>query len=263
MEALDTRILWRNDAIHRGGLWMTLNANNAVPLYEQVKINLQSQMASRAFLPGQRLPSETELCQNFGVSRITVRRALDDLVNEGILERKQGKGTFVAERKSKIQIKPLNNLGGGFTDSKVPGIQQNTRLISKKVCTCSKMEMEILGLNPEDMVLVFDRLMLTDGTPMMLDHSVYPAQRFHGMFDQIQNDVSTYKILREQYGILSFRTQKEISIAYAEEEQASLLNCSVGAPLFRVFKQVHSEENEPIHFSILLFAADRTVFTYE
>ena len=139
---------------------MTLNANNAVPLYEQVKINLQSQMASRAFLPGQRLPSETELCQNFGVSRITVRRALDDLVNEGILERKQGKGTFVAERKSKIQIKPLNNLGGGFTDSKVPGIQQNTRLISKKVCTCSKMEMEILGLNPEDMVLVFDRLKL-------------------------------------------------------------------------------------------------------
>lgn len=125
------------------------------------------------------------------------------------------------------------------------------------------MEMEILGLNPEDMVLVFDRLMLTDGTPMMLDHSVYPAQRFHGMFDQIQDDVSTYKILREQYGILSFRTQKEISIAYAEEEQASLLNCSVGAPLFRVFKQVHSEENEPIHFSILLFAADRTVFTYE
>ena len=242
---------------------MTLDANNCVPLYEQVKINLQSQMTSRVFSPGERLPSETELCKTFGVSRITIRRALDDLVNEGILERKQGKGTFVAERKSEIKIRPLNNLGGGFTDSRAPGMQQSIRLISKKECACGKMERETLGLHEGDMVLVFDRLMITDGTPMMIDHAVYPAQRFHGMLDQVQDNVSTYKILREQYRILAYRTKKEISLAYATEEQAALLNCSVGAPLFRVFKQVHTESNEPIHLSILLFAADRTIFTYE
>ena len=76
-----------------------LDTNNAVPLYEQLRVALRERLDSGVLDPGERLPSETELCQKYGVSRITVRRAVDELVEEGILERRQGKGTFVAPKR--------------------------------------------------------------------------------------------------------------------------------------------------------------------
>ena len=79
-----------------------LDTNNAVPLYEQLRVALRERLDSGVLDPGERLPSEAELCRKYGVSRITVRRAVDELVEEGILERRQGKGTFVAPKRAVV-----------------------------------------------------------------------------------------------------------------------------------------------------------------
>ena len=79
-----------------------LDKESAVPLYEQLKLSLSKKIEEHVLQEGERLPSEAELCAEFDVSRITVRRAVDELVEEGVLERRQGKGTFVASSRMSV-----------------------------------------------------------------------------------------------------------------------------------------------------------------
>ena len=83
-----------------------LEKSSAVPLYEQLKLSLRKKVDEQVWQEGQRLPSEAELCADYDVSRITVRRAVDELVEEGVLERRQGKGTFVASSRMSVQMMP-------------------------------------------------------------------------------------------------------------------------------------------------------------
>lgn len=241
---------------------MKLDGNSAVPLYEQMKIQLQEQIAAQIYAAGDRLPAEKELCEKYGVSRITLRRAVDELVAEGILERKQGKGTFVAAQKSRLFFRSFGSMGGGFTDSQYPeNVQKEIIVISKKEYICNTLEQEALHLTKGDRVMVLLRLMKLDGQPLMLDRSVYPIARFPGLFDRIKDGVSTYALFRELFGINKMRCTKELSLAYATDEQAKLLCCIPAAPLFRIFKQVRDDKDKPVHLSNLYYVAERIVFT--
>lgn len=242
---------------------MKLDAQNPVPLYEQLKILLQSQISTGVYSAGEKLPAESDLCTKYEVSRVTVRRALDDLVADGILDRKQGKGTFVASEKSQIVLKAFDPNAKGFMGSLFPGSVKHTRVISKKEYTCNAMEQEALRLQENDKVQVYLRLMILDEVPFYLDRATYPADRFPGMFEQVRDDVSTYGLLREQYGIVEMKTSREIRLTYATEEQAFLLNCPVGSALFRMFKKVRDKNGDPVHLSYTYFVADRVVFTSE
>ena len=213
-----------------------LDAKTPVPLYEQLKNLLQSQISSGIYSIGERLPAEAELCSKYEVSRVTVRRALDDLVADGALERRQGKGTYVAPIKSHIQMKAFDTSAKGFMGSSVPGTVKHTRVISKKEYVCNEMEREALKLKENDRVYVYLRLMIL---------------------------VSTYQILSQQYGVNEMQTSREIRLTYATDEQAQLLDCPLGAPLFRMFKKVRDKNNVPVHLSYTYFVADRVVFTSE
>ena len=105
--------------------------------------------------------------------------------------------------------------------------------------------------------------MILDGVPFYLDRAIYPADRFANMFSQVQDDVSTYQILSQQYGVNEMQTSREIRLTYATDEQAQLLDCPLGAPLFRMFKKVRDKNNVPVHLSYTYFVADRVVFTSE
>ncbi len=242
---------------------MKLDMNSMSPLYAQMKILLQEQIATHVLSPGERLPSEAALCEKYEVSRVTVRRALDELVDEGELVRKQGKGTFVAAKKASVRMRSFNSMSGGFSDSQSFTSSKGIRVISKKEYESNPLEWETLGLRKGDRVLVLLRLMLLDGEPFMIDRAVYPAQRFPGFFDKVVDDVSTYKILREQYGVEALYTFKALGIAYATDEQAKLLRCQPGAALFRMFKRVRDQDGAPVHISNLYYPADRIVFTDE
>lgn len=243
---------------------MRLDANSPVSLYEQMKIQLQEQIAAHIYAPGDRIPSEKELCDKYGVSRVTLRRAVDEMVEEGTLVRKQGKGTFVAARKSRIIFRSFGTMGGGFTDAAFPGNpEKHIRVISKKEYSCNALEEEALRLRKGDRVMVLLRLMLLDGHPHMLDRAVFPVARFPGLFERVLDDVSVYAVLRESYGVERLMSTRELGIAYATDEQAKLLDTAPGAPLFRMFKQVRDGAGEPVHLSNLYYAADRIVFTDE
>ena len=108
-----------------------LDNNNAVPLYEQMMMMLRERLDNHVLDAGEKLPSEAELCKSYGVSRITVRRAIDELVEEGYLEKKQGKGTFVTQKRA------AGRIAGGCTASS--SAKRNTRRTgTSRRCSISK-----------------------------------------------------------------------------------------------------------------------------
>ena len=242
---------------------MKLDAKNPVPLYEQLKILLQSQINTGVYSAGEKLPAEFEMCAKHEVSRVTVRRALDDLVADGVLERRQGKGTFVASKKPQVPLLAVDPGVKGFMGTLFPGFEKHTRVIFKKEYACNTMEQKMLELQEDDKVHVYLRLMSLNDMPFYLDRATYPAGRFSDMFHQVKDDVSTYTILREQYGVGIMKITRKIKLTYATEEQASLLKCAVGSPLFQLFKMVRDENSAPVHISYTYYIADRVEFTSE
>ena len=235
-----------------------LEKSSAVPLYEQLKLSLRKKVDEQVWQEGQRLPSEAELCADYDVSRITVRRAVDELVEEGVLERRQGKGTFVASSRMSVQMMPMNVIMQGFyiLDTE----RKQTNVITKREYEANRHEREVLRLQEGDSVYVFTRQMMLDGKVCMLDRSTFPAGRYPGLFERVTDNMSTYRLLVEEYGVVMHCVHKEISHTYASVEQAKWLDCAVGTPLFRIYKVVYDPQGVPIHMSSSYMKADSIVF---
>ena len=114
-----------------------------------------------------------------------------------------------------------------------------------------------------DEVLVLTRLMILDDKPWMIDRATYSAKRYPGFLEQIEDGVSTYNVMREQYGVRMRRAYREITLAYATNEQAKMLGCAPSAPLFKTFKVVYDEQGLPVHMSSTYTQADNVVLTVE
>lgn len=239
-----------------------LDVNSAVPLYEQLKMALRERIESHIFTPGERMPSEAELCGKYSVSRITVRRAVEELVEEGYLERRQGKGTFVAQKRSLVVVMSLDRSASeGFSDRYKS--RKSSLIISKKEYVANKQERRWLELEGEDTVLVLSRQMLLDGKTWMIDRATYPAKRFPGLFDRIGNNTSTYEVMRRDYGVEMSKARRAVTLAYATNEQAKLLGCAPGTPLFKMFKAVYDGQDAPVHLSSTYVNAENVVLTVD
>lgn len=115
---------------------MKLNISSEKPLYLQLKEHIKSEINMERYMPGQKLSTETELCEEYGVSRITARRAITDLVEEGVLIKKQGKGTFVREVKHKRELISV----GSFSElTSSSGNEPNTKILSINIIDLGKM----------------------------------------------------------------------------------------------------------------------------
>lgn len=236
-----------------------LDTRNVVPLYEQIESDIREKILTKIYASGEQIPTEMELCKMYGVSRITVRRALDDLIVEGLLERRHGKGTFVALHRSKVVWVSLdgNSFTHGFSDicnRKVP----ERKIVAKREYEPTSHEREMLQLDADDKVLILERL-IVDENQKILEKAGYSSKRYPGFLTEIGDNMSTYKLLSEKYGMTQKHMTREISLAYATEEQGKLLGCLAGAPLFQVVKVLYGNDEIPVHFSILLYCADTTV----
>ncbi|MDO4483818.1 MAG: GntR family transcriptional regulator [Clostridia bacterium] len=239
-----------------------LDTNNAVPLFEQVKLQLLQKLEDGIYPTGARMPSEAELCEKYNVSRITIRRAVNDLVEDGYLERRQGKGTFVATKRTPVAMLPLDDQASvGFSLRYKD--RKKSIIISEKEYAANSHEQQTLHLQPNDTVLVLYRQILVDGKPWMLDRATYPAKKFPGFFEQITDDTSTYAVLSDQYGVSMVTAHREISLAYATNEQARLLDLAPGAPLFKTFKLVCDRDGNPVHMSYTYSQAENVVITLD
>ena len=231
-----------------------LKADSSSPLYHQLMQRITADIEQGTYPTGSRIPPEHELEQLYQVSRVTVRRALAELTSEGLLERKQGKGTFVSVPRGSMQFKSLHS----FHDScKINQVAPSTDVIHVKETAASQADAEELNLPHGSRVLETLRIRRADGIPVVLERN-----RFSMAYAWLQDqdlDGSLYSLLRE-YGVEPKLASHDISMKYASGEEAELLETEQGTPLVCLHEVIYDQRGRPLHNSIQLIRGDRFVF---
>lgn len=236
-----------------------LDTNSLVPLYEQLKTVIKESIAAKIYRPGERLPSEMELEEQYKVSRITVRRAVKELCDEGILVRKQGKGTFVLDTADYRRLD--RGAGMGVHDyTALSGRKARAEILEKTIIKPTPAYAKDLHIDPMDDVIYLKRLMFVDDTPMMIDTSYLPVKRFPDLYDKLVGDVALFRIIQQDYGVKLERYYKVLKVQKANKEMSRYLNCKVGDPMFDLFKITYDGNRIPQNISISIMKGENTYY---
>ncbi len=238
-----------------GFLGIALDPEAPTPLYLQLKAALEERIRTGALSPGQALPSERRLAEMLGVSRLTVRRALDELVAGGVLTRRQGSGTYVTPRVEQ----PLSVLSGFSEDMRARGMVPGSRWIKRERGQASPTEAMTLSLAPGEPVVRLLRVRTADGRPMAVEHAVLPA-RF--LPDPGAVGESLYAVLREQ-GFAPGRALERIRAVAATERVAELLGVGPGTPVLYIERVSYLSDGTPLEFTRSHYRGDRYDFIAE
>ena len=211
-----------------------INPNSIIPMYKQISNILTEKITNGELKAGDKLPAEAELMKQFGVSRITVRTALSEMVEDGILARSQGKGTFVATRKS---VHPADDRIGFNHSCILAGKPPSTKLLSIEWVYPSKKQMDRWGLNPQDKIICSKRLRYVDNIPTMIEVNHYPAS-FSYLFEEDLNQ-SLFEILKEHKFQFTV-SQRTLEICFPTPEECRLLNIKTNTPLL-LFRDEHND----------------------
>lgn len=220
---------------------MELDNTIATPLYQQLGDIIKEEIESGRLPAGARIPTEKELSQQYNVSRVTVRKALGMMSDSGYLERKSGKGTFVAEKK--IQ-RGLSSGAISFTNmckmiGSIPG-SKTTKIALEDPTT---RDIELMDLKSDEKIVVLERIRYADSKPVILESNKFP-ELFSFLFREDLNDHSLYEILKVKYNITLEHSSKAIDITFASSKEAKALQITKGYPLLRIDSIVHDSDNK-------------------
>jgi GntR family transcriptional regulator len=201
-------------------------------LYSQAAEILRSRIAQNVWKPGDRLPSENQLCEEFGVSSITMRRAVATLVAEGMLVRLQGKGTFVSANHAVVQGPP--QLTSFTEDMRARGWKGSARVLALTTERAPERVTTRLGLSPGALVTVLKRVRLADGLPVAIQTAHVPALLFPGLDSYDFGRESLYAVFERDYGIRPASATEVYHAGKVAAEEAEPLGVQPGSPAFRV-----------------------------
>lgn len=231
-----------------------LQADSSSPLYHQLMQRIAADIERGTYPTGSRIPPEHELEQLYQVSRVTVRRALAELTSEGLLERKQGKGTFVSMPRGSMQLKSLHS----FHDScRMNNATPSTNVIHVKETTADENDAQELNLPSGSRVLETLRVRKADGVPVVLERNRF-SMAYAWLQDQ-ELSGSLYTLLRE-YGVEPKLAVHDVSMRFASAEEAQLLETKEDAPLVCLHEVIYDQRGRPLHNSIQLIRGERFVF---
>ena len=224
-----------------------IDKNSPIPVYYQLKNDFIKKIANGTWKAGECISSERELCEIYGVSRMTIRQAIGELVQEGILTRKKGKGTFVCEQK--VNQKDMMS----FTEM----IKQSGRVLETKV-----VEFEII-YTPEDIqdIFILDKLYkitrkrIVDNECIALE-TVYIPVDYCGHVNKEMLEGSLYKIL-EQFGYLITNSNSSIVAVNVNDEIRNLLECEKDEPILKVISKTFTSADKLLFLEEAFYKSDK------
>jgi GntR family transcriptional regulator len=234
-----------------GSRHVLVEAAGLAPKYSRLKENLLAMI--RGFDPGSAIPTERELCALYGVSRTTVRQALQELVYEGQLYRRQGRGTFVAPPKLVQTIQ----LHGHTEEMEAQGLRPGSRPLSATNVPASPEMATFFGLADGALVHRIVRIRLVNDEPIALQTVYLDAQRFGDVGGSLSEWVSLYRLLRDRYDAQIAGGEETVESGAADTETAELLEIEVGAPLLVLHRRSWEADGRPIEWSESLYRGDR------
>jgi len=210
-----------------------------VPRYYEIEQALRGRIANLE--PHSSLPSDAELCEEFGVSRMTARGAVQRLVHEGLVYRVPGRGTFVADRPAHRSATHILS----FSDEmRRKGREPSSRVIESRPRAATELEHERLGV---DEVCVLRRVRLADGEPVALETAVFPA-RVAGVLGADLTRESLFEVLSKA-GTIPTAGRAALSAEAASAEDARLLGIKKGDPLLVERRLIRDQDGEPLEWT--------------
>lgn len=236
-----------------------LRRNAPTPLHTQICEALRQQIQSTKLQPGETFPSERELAERYGVSRMTVRQALHRLRQEGLIYHERGIGTFVSSRKIDVHTRNL----GGFSDEMVSlGFKPSSRVLELKCEPANEEVARDLNLEPNEKVFHLERLRLADDEPMAFEITYLPAQICPELDKADLTKNSLYQILVQNYSVQMHHAAESLEAAGATKFIAKQLEIKSGTPVLVVHRVVFSESNQPLESAYTTYRADRYRATF-
>lgn len=235
---------------------MEIRETTAGPLYLQLARTLRSNIVSGRLAPGAKLPSEAELQADTGLSRSTVRKALDMLVDDGFITKERGRGAFVSRDMHPTEDRPLfSSLSatvecqGGVLSTK---LVDATREIPPTVVAAH------LALGSDEAAVKLVRLRYLNGEPLCIE-TTYLPERFSALLDEGMGP-SLYQTLRERFHEQPGRGRKTFEVCFATTQEAFLLDVERGAALILITDFVYDDAGRPLHVSKRIMRTDRTKY---
>ena len=231
--------------------------NSPLPRYFQLKEIMRERIRSGEWKPGELIPSERELSEKYGISRMTARQAITELVNEGLFYREQGKGTFVSQRKITQQLIHLT----GFTeDIRARGQRPGTKVLSATMHPADEETAGKLRINPGTPIFRLQRLRLADDEPLAIELSQISFKGCEGLLEEDLEHNSLYRLLEAKYGLALMEADQELEAGLTGSEEAQLLKISVARPVLFTRRITYTDRNQPIEYAKAVYCGNKYTF---
>ena len=208
-----------------------IDISSALPYYAQLYAILKARITGGEWPSGHRLPSESELCELYDVSRITVRQALALLAQDGHITRGRGKGTFVRDTRLTAAPRSVSSFSSELHDL---GMKPGSRILDIRRSEATSDLADEMNLDPGAAVVSIRRLRLADDRPIGVQTATLPASRFPGLEALLGDDVSLYSILRDYFGVVGTGASEIFKASTVGRSDAALLECKPSTPAFEV-----------------------------
>ena len=235
-------------------LMSSLSMDSDIPLYSQIVSIVKRNISAGTLSPGNLLPSEAELCRTFDISRSTVRQAIGTLESEGLVVRKQGRGTFVAEPKVRRRTENVYSFTSEISSM---GMTPSSTLIEFEVITPTPDIVKMLELSsPDSKVYRFTRIRNVNGEPLILETSFYPQFIYPKLTRDLLQTHSFYSLLYE-VGIVPANAVDSYEAVIIGRQESELLGCKPGNCGFFVQRRTFNESGMCYEFTQSLMRSDR------
>lgn len=238
-----------------------IDHQSQIPYYVQLKEVIRERIRSRVWQPNDQLPSEAELCETFNVSRTVVRQALQDLIHEGLIIRRKGKGSFVAPAKISEQL--VQKLTGFYHDMVAQGYHPVTQVLKQEVVPSPPKVAANLGMGVGTPVIEIVRLRFVEETPIVLVTSYLPHALCPGLVNDDLSSQSLYDLLEKNHHLYIARGRRVMQAVPAPENEAQLLQVEKGAPLFLLDSISYLDDDTPVEYYYAYHRGDRSQFEVE
>ena len=233
-----------------------IDKKSPVPIYHQLEELIKRQIDSGQLKPNQAIPSEREYSEQFQISRMTVRQALTNLVNEGLLYRKKGTGTFISERKVEQVLQGLSSFSEEMMER---GLTPSSAILSYEIVPASSTVAQKLKIELESPVLQIERIRFADDVPMAIETAYMPKHLAEGFSEELAKD-SIYQFIKEKLSLEIDEAYQEMEAVIASEHEAKSLQIKKGSPILKITQVTYLEDHTPFEYVKSSFRADRYRF---
>jgi len=244
-----------------------LDHGSPVPLYYQLREVLRERLGEGLLRPGDRFPSEAEICRATGLSRMTVRHALEELKAQGLLDGRRGAGTTVTASAARRVVQPDGPAGGGelalrsFTEIfRAQGQRVGAKILSKTLVSPPEGARRELGLEPGQQVLEIRRVRSLDGEPVSLETSYYPFPEAELLLATDLGDQSVYEVWGRA-GVIPEEAVETVELSLITPYEAKTMGAPAGIPVALCRRTTFDHSGRPIEFTKVVYRGDKHKFT--